>query len=203
MEHVHHRTGSGCQRQVPDGWPRHQPLSFLFWHAAQKEIRNADGCTHICGSHVFFFWQAHTCSRGRSLRERERERRRRDWEQRRGERETERKGEGEPRKKEKRIRGWREQREDLGAEEGKERKGEKEYDWGQRRGNERRGAFPHQMRSDGSNWGLCASGGRFRMRWWNFLNASFEKQRVQSLCLLCRTKQIKRCVYTLSMIIIK
>lgn len=35
---------------------------------------------------------------------------------------------------------------DLGAEEGK-----KEKDWGQRRGNERQGAFPHQMRSDRPN----------------------------------------------------
>ncbi len=35
---------------------------------------------------------------------------------------------------------------DLGAEEGK-----KERDWGQRRGNERQGAFPHQMRSDRPN----------------------------------------------------
>lgn len=43
--------------------------------------------------------------------------------------------------------GLREQREgDLGAEEGK-----KEQDWGQRRGKERQGAFPHQMRSDRPN----------------------------------------------------
>lgn len=35
---------------------------------------------------------------------------------------------------------------DLGAE-----KGKKEGDWGQTRGNERQGAFPHQMRSDRPN----------------------------------------------------
>lgn len=35
---------------------------------------------------------------------------------------------------------------DLVAEEGK-----KERDWGQRRVNERQGAFPHQMRSDRPN----------------------------------------------------
>lgn len=37
-------------------------------------------------------------------------------------------------------------KQDLGAVEGK-----KERDWGQKRGNERQGAFPHQMRSDRPN----------------------------------------------------
>ena len=53
-------------------------------------------------------------------------------------------------KKSRKIRGFGAERKegkgDLGAEEGK-----KEQDWGQRRGNERHGAFPHQMRSDRSN----------------------------------------------------
>lgn len=44
--------------------------------------------------------------------------------------------------------GLREEREkgDLGAKGRIEKR-----DWGQRRGNERQGAFPHQIRSDGPN----------------------------------------------------
>lgn len=135
---------------------------FLFWHATLKEIRNVD--TLISVVHTFLtslnlFTQLFL--QGETDRERA--------ESTAAERSRERVTEGERMK-----RGFEAKRTegegDLGAEEGK-----KEEDWGQRRGNERQGAFPHQIRSDRPNWGLCASGGRFRMRWWNFLNSSFEK----------------------------
>lgn len=50
----------------------------------------------------------------------------------------------------------RERKEDLGLREQRERgiwelRNERKRDWGQRRGNKRQGAFPHQIRSDGPN----------------------------------------------------
>lgn len=135
-------------------------LAFIFCFGMQRKKKLG----MLIHSYLWFtrFWQAPTCSHSRSSEERQTER---EWERCCGKERSDREG----RKK----RGFGAKRTegegDLGAEEGK-----KERDWGQRRGNERQGAFPHQMRSDRPNWGLCASGGRFRMRWWNFLNASFE-----------------------------
>lgn len=105
----------------------------MFWHATQKEIRNVD--TLISVVHTFLtslnlftqpFLGGETDGESENAaaeRNRGGKRKKRGF----GAKRTE--GEG-----------------DLGAEEGK-----KEKDWGQRRGNERQGAFPHQMRSDRPN----------------------------------------------------
>lgn len=135
---------------------------FLFWHATLKEIRNVD--TLVSAVHTFltslnlftqpFFQGESDRGRVRAVLQKEAEK---EWQRRR--------------ENEKRIWGWENRgRRGFGSWGRKER-----GDWGQRKGNERQGAFPHQIRSDMPNWGLCASGGRFRMRSWNFLNAAFEK----------------------------
>lgn len=139
-------------------------LAFIFCFGMQRKKKLG----MLIHSYLWFtrFWQASTCSHSRFSEKRQTGR---EWKhcsrmkQRKSDREGDRKKRGFGTKR-------TEGEGDLGAEEGK-----KEKDWGQKRGKERQGAFPHQIRSDRPNWGLCASGGRFRMRWWNFLNASFEK----------------------------
>lgn len=100
---------------------------FLFWHATLKKIRNVD--TLISVVHTFltgfnlFTQPFRAAKRSKRKSDREGERMKRGFEAKRTE------GEG-----------------DLEAEEGK-----KEEDWGQRKGNERQGAFPHQIRRDMPN----------------------------------------------------
>lgn len=139
IEHFHYYTGSGCQRLVHDEWPNIK-LYLSFWHTMQKEIKNVDTLT--CVVHTFLtslnlFTQPFL----RTQMERVRQLRRSD----------------------------REKRKKRGFE--AENKGKMGFgSWGRKEGEvlgtvERgKGAFPHQMRSDMPNWGLCASGGRFRMR---------------------------------------